>query len=309
VLSRSSLVSRWVALETGISVYHNLTSQQHRLIPVLVEPVDPRQIQATVRKLVTIDLTDPSTRESELLRLLRSLGLTGVSRDELPPWPEQTGVRELYIADLEDITGWQWTPERLVEQLTALAYSLFDGLTPELECDVKQWIPVYLDHPDTWRLLVTPERELIGYWHFLPLFDADFDCAMAGQLRDAEITTDRVQVFELPGTYPLYFECIGLLPSYRRTKAYTALLRSFFDVILGHARNGVFFDRLGANAYTASGAAMCKSFGFQPLVPHIDRGRMYAGHMSQFLQLPCCAQYAEVRRLYRDHLIASDHED
>lgn len=218
-------------------------------------------------------------------------------------------MRELYTADLEDVIGWQWTPERLVEQLTALDYSLFDGLTPELEGDVDQWVPVYLDHPDTWRLLVTPEKELVGYWHFLPLFEKDFESAMAGRLRDAEITTDRVQVFELPGIYPLYFECIGLLPSYRRTKAYTAILRSFFDVILEHARNGIFFDRLGANAYTPSGEAMCKSFGFQPLVSHVDRGRMYAGRMSQFLKLPACAPYAELRRLYDDRLPATGHKN
>jgi TIR domain len=309
VLSRSSVVSTWVALESSISVYRSLTSEQQRLIPVLVEPVDPKQIKPTVRKLVAVDLTDPTTRETEFLRLLRSLGVTNVQGSELPPWPESSGVRELYIVDLEDITGWQWTAEHLVEQLTALDYALFEGLTPELEGDVKQWMPVYLDHPDTWRLLVTPERELVGYWHFLPLFDADFECAMAGQLRDAEITTDRVRMFEFPGTYPLYFECIALLPIYRKTKAYAALMRSFFDVILEHAQNGIFFDRLGANAYTPSGVALCKSFGFRPLVPHVDRGRMYTGQMSEFLRLPSCASYAELRALYDAHFATARRDD
>jgi hypothetical protein len=309
VLSRSSVVSTWVALESSLSLYQSITTTAHRLIPVLVEPVDPRQIHLAVRNLVFVDLTDPATREREFFRLLDSLGLSRIPPDELPPWPEPSGVRELYVADLEDITRWQWTPEKLVEKLIALDYSLFDGLTPELEGDVEQWVPVYLDHPDTWRLLMTPEKELVGYWHFLPLFDPDFDCAMAGRLRDAEITTDRVRLFELPGTYPLYFECIGLLPSYRRTKAYNALLGSFFDVLLEHGQNGIFFDRLGANAYTPSGVAMCKSFGFEPLGPHVDRGRMFAGRMSHFLQLPVCARFRDLQTLYGTRAAATRHED
>ncbi len=309
VLSRSSLVSRWVALEAGLHIYEGVTSPENRLIPVLVEPVDRSQIRLAVQRLVFVDLTDPATRENELMRLLETLGLPRLGPEELPPWPEPSGVHELYIADLDDVTRWQWSQTKLIEELIALDYRLFDDLSPELEGRVEQWLPVYLDHPDTWRLLVTPQRELVGYWHFVPLFDDDFASAMAGRLRDAELTANRVCLFELPGTYPLYFVCIALLPQFRRTKGYTLLIDSFFDVIREFAQGGIFFDRLCANAYTPSGEALCKTFGLVPVAPHVDRGWIHAGRMDRLLQLPYCSRYRDVQALYGSRADATGHKE
>jgi hypothetical protein len=307
VLSRSSVLSRWVALEAGLHIYDGVSGTQNRLIPVLVEPVDRGQIRPAVQRLLFVDLTDPTTRTSELLRLLETLGIPHLLPDELPPWPEPSGTRELYVADLDTVTQWQWTPTKLVEELVDLDYRLFDDLSPELEGRVDQWLPVYLDHPDTWRVLVTPQRELVGYWHFVPLFDEDFACALDGRLRDAELTADRVRPLALPGTYPLYFVCVALMPQFRHTKAYTLLINSFFGVVEELARNGIFFDQLCANAYTPSGQGLCKTFGLTPSGPHVDRGQIHVGSMSRLLQLPFCERFPEVQALYAANSTSSSH--
>src|SRR5438270_2648323 len=109
VLSRSSVFSKWVAFETAQQLYVDPSSRLRRLIPVLVEPVDRTLIRPSVRRLDTVDLTDPETREFEFLHFLRSIGLTEVARDSLPPWPEASAADELRVADVDAATSWGWS--------------------------------------------------------------------------------------------------------------------------------------------------------------------------------------------------------
>jgi hypothetical protein len=298
VLSRSSVFSKWVTFETTIRLYEDPSSTLRRLIPILVEPVDRTLIRPAVRRLDTVDLTDPRTREQEFLHFLRSMGIAGVLPTQLPPWPESSGIEELHIADIQNVTDWGWSGAQLLDRLIALDYELFSELTPEHEGHVSQWAPVFVDHPDTWRLLITPSNEIIGYWHFVPLFPDDLDSAIAGTLMDGEITTDRVRVFELPGTYSIYFVSFGLLPRYRRTKGYKLLLDSLFDVLLDLAKSGIFVDRVCANAFSTSGEAMCKTFGMTFVQSHAQRGRVYTTTMPELLGLEICARYTELRSAY-----------
>jgi hypothetical protein len=298
VLSRSSVFSKWVAFETTLRIYEDPDSSLRRLIPILVEPVDRTLIRPTVRGLDAVDLTDPRTREAEFLHFLKSLGVGDVGAAQLPPWPEASGIEELYIADIRNVTDWNWSGDQLLERLISLDYEIFQELTPEQEGHVSQWAPVFMDHPDTWRLLITPGNEIVGYWHFVPLFEDDFQSALRGELKDGEITTDKVRLFELPGHYPIYFVSFGLLPRFRRTKAYKLLLNSLFDVLHDLAKDGIFIDQVCTNAFSLSGEAMCKTFGLTCLRPHSDRGKVYIGSVISMLQLEVCQGYRELRALY-----------
>lgn len=300
VLSRSSVFSKWVAFETAIRLYEDPGGGLHRLIPVLVEPVDRTLIRPAVRRLDAVDLTDPCTRETEFRHFLRTIGITDVATAQLPPWPEPGPVEELHIADLSNVTEWNWSGKQLLETLISIDYEILSELTNEQEGHAAQWVPVFLDHPDTWRLLVTPLNQIVGYWHFVPLFDDDFRCAMNGTLKDGEITTDKVRLFELPGVYPLYIVSFGLLPRYRRTKGYCLLLNSLFDVIRELAKDGIFFDKVCANAFSSSGDSLCKSFGMRYLNPHLDHGKVYTTTMQEVLELDACQRYGELRVLYGD---------
>jgi hypothetical protein len=297
VLSRSSVFSKWVAMETAQAIYEQMSSPHHRLIPILIEPVDKTLIRPGIRRLDPVDLTDPRTRESEFLHFLRSLGLSDVPATQLPPWPEPSRLEELRVTDFTDVMEWNWSGPQLLEKLISLDYKMFDELTPEQEGSVSQWAPVFVDHPDTWRLLTTPNHEIVGYWHFVPLFDEDFQRALCGELRYAEITTDRVRVFEFPGSYPIFLVSFSLLPGFR-TRGYKLLFGSLLDVLLELAKERVFVDQICANAFSAAGDSLCKTFKMTCLGTHIERGKIYVTNTNDALQHEFCQDYKELRTIY-----------
>jgi len=305
VLSRSSVFSKWVAFETTLRIYEDPQGSTRRLIPILVEPIDRTLIRSAVRRLDAVDLTDPSTRELEFLHFLRSLGLPDVGSGQLPPWPDPSGIEELHIADLDNVTQWNWNGQQLLEKLISIDYEIFHELTPAQEGQASQWAPVFLDHPDTWRLMITPANEIVGYWHFVPLFDDDYHRAIKGELRDSEITTDKVRVFELPGRYSIYFVSFGLFPRFRRTKGLKLLVDSLFDVLLGLARHGIFVEQICANAFSDSGEGLCKTFGMKYLAKHKERGNIYVATLAEILELDVCREYTELIALYHNHSSAS----
>jgi hypothetical protein len=305
VLSRSSVYSKWVAFETTLRIYSDPLNATRRLVPILIEPVDRTLIPSSVRQLDAVDLTDPNNREIEFRHFLRSLGLPDVGLGQLPAWPEPSGIEELHIADLDTVSQWQWNGRQLLEKLIAFDYEILHELTPEQEGHASQWAPVFLDHPDTWRLLITPANEIVGYWHFVPLFDDDYCRAMRGQLRDSEITTDKIRLFEFPGTYPVYFVSFGLLPRFRRTKGYKLLLDSLFDVLFQLAKDGIFLDQVCANAFTLSGDSMCKSFGLKCVGPHLEKGNIYCSTVSEILKSDICAGYKDLIALYKSTLVSA----
>lgn len=304
VLSRSSVFSKWVAFETAQQLYEDPTSRLRRLIPVLVEPVDRTLIRPSVRRLDTVDLTDPETREFEFLHFLKSIGITDVVREALPPWPEASAIDELRVADVDAVTSWGWSGVDLLRKLIALDYEIFDDLTPDHEGHPEQWAPVFMDHPETWRLLVTPSNVIVGYWHFVPLFRDEFDLACQGELLDSDITTNKVQVFELPGSYTAYFVTFGLRAQYRRSKGFRLLMHSFFDVLRSLAKDGIYIDEVCANAYTQSGIALCRTFGMREHCQHRERGTIFRATTSEILASAACTEYKDLQKVYAGRAIS-----
>jgi hypothetical protein len=146
--------------------------------------------------------------------------------------------------------------------------------------------------PETWRLITDGPGSIVGYWHFVPLFEEEFERAKNGLLHDSEVTTDKVRLFELPGEYDMYVTIFCLKPRFRRPLAVTKLFDSFLDMLTLLARQGVFFREICANSYSASGVKLCRHFGMTPHKDHSSRGVIYtrrvlpvpaAGH----LQPPC----------------------
>lgn len=97
--------------------------------------------------------------------------------------------------------------------------------------------------PETWRLITDGPGSIVGYWHFVPLFEEEFERAKSGLLHDSEVTTDKVRLFELPGEYDMYVTIFCLKPRFRRPLAVTKLFDSFLDMLTLLARQGVFFPR------------------------------------------------------------------
>jgi hypothetical protein len=90
-LSPASLASRWVALETSISLHTDPNAAERKLIPVVLEPIDTNALRPTLARLTRIDLTDPLSRLEQYRHLLRFLNLDPAL--SLPANP-----REIYIS-------------------------------------------------------------------------------------------------------------------------------------------------------------------------------------------------------------------
>ena len=168
VLSPDSLRSPWVAMETQLTLHLDPSAIQNKLIPIILEDIDTDKIRLAVRSLNWIDLRVPASREDRLRFLLNYLGVP--TAYQLPAYNLKNLLRtsilpdaqELHVVGIDDVMRWQWDGQKLLEQLIQLDYATTDDLTLAHEGNPEQWGPVFLNHPETWRLLIT-ERVYCGY--------------------------------------------------------------------------------------------------------------------------------------------------
>ncbi len=186
-----------------------------------------------------------------------------------------------------------------MDEFIRLDYETIDGLVDAHEGHSAQWAPTFMNHPDTWRMLFSEPERIAGYWHFAPLFPDDYEMAKQGILRDSEITADRVQLFEFPGWYDIYFVQICLLPRYRNRTNIQKLFDSVFHVIAGLATDKIFVREICANAYTEVGRSLCKSFRLQYLKEHRDHGWVYGGTMMDALNAPVTSRFKQLLEYYK----------
>ena len=107
-------------------------------------------------------------------------------------------THDLNIASLSDVYEWGWTGYDLLESLiTDIDLRTLPALTEKAEGTPEQWVPVFVNHPDTWRLLIAGPKQIVGYWHFVPLLDDMYDFAKRGELSDSDITCNRMAPYGL----------------------------------------------------------------------------------------------------------------
>jgi len=198
--------------------------------------------------------------------------------------PESLGSR-IFIADCPTVRSWGWTEQMQVKECMNLDYNTVQGLTQEHEGRMEQWTSIIRENEDTWRLLVNDSKEIIGYWHFVPLFDEEFENAKNGHLLDSDITVDKIPIL-LPGIYNIYFICINIKQMYQKTKAIQLMLDSLMNVLADFAEQEVFFEKVCAQAYTDSGTALCKSLGLKYHKKHFDSGDVYIQNVLDILERP-----------------------
>lgn len=210
----------------------------------------------------------------------------------------------LNVATIDDVLQWGWDGERLLEALIRLDYQTTDALTQAHEGDPAQWAPVFMNHPDTWRLLTIGPQAIVGYWHWAPLFPNEYALAKTGQLLDSQITVDTVQFFELPGTYDLYFVQTCMLPEHRRPHSVQLLFDTVFEVIESLAHQEIYVREISANAYTRVGEALCRSFNMQATCPHREHGSIYTAPIRDVLRHALAGRRVAVKRQYRSQGLA-----
>jgi hypothetical protein len=211
---------------------------------------------------------------------------------------ERTQRQGPTIASIEDVLDWNWNGGVLLDRLISLDYATIPGLTADNEGQSEQWAPVFMEHPDTWRLLIDGAEHIVGYWHFVPLFDAEYQLAKEGLLFDGDITSDKLCYFELPGFYNIYFVSISLLPNYRGVRNFRLLLDSLFEQFTELAARNIYFKEVCANAFTESGESLCKTLEMQFIGQHKDHGKLFIKTFSPLPSLKIFQLYPEFVDLY-----------
>ncbi len=90
LISRAALTSPWVGLERASSFHMDPASEEGRIIPVLLDPIEIRQLPITLQVLRVVDLTHPVQRHAEYRLLLQHLGVPADASLEAPERPSQS---------------------------------------------------------------------------------------------------------------------------------------------------------------------------------------------------------------------------
>lgn len=205
----------------------------------------------------------------------------------------------LSVVGLEEVLAWGWDGTRLLEELFALDQMTIADFDPNYTGTVAQWVPIMMNHPYTWRLIIDRPGSIVGNWHYISLTDAEKRRALKGMLREREITEDKVRYMDMRGWYDIYFVAVFLLPRFRlKLQNLLLLRRSILDHFTELARDGVFMNRIFAHAYSPAGESFCRSFDMKPGVKHVDHGRIYSRKFYPLPELPIFDEYSELEELY-----------
>ena len=209
------------------------------------------------------------------------------------------GGAELRVASIDDVLQWQWDGQKLLEELIKLDYETTDELTPAHEGEPEQWGPIFMNHPETWRLLITEPGHIVGYWHIAPLFPKEYELAKKGTLLDSQITVDGVQFFNSSGQYDVYFVQICMHPQYRRPRHLRLLFETIYDVFDRLSAEGIFIREVCANAYTKVGVSFCRSFNLEPSCKHSEHGMIYTAPIAPIAAILRDSLAVRFPKLYR----------
>ena len=302
ILSPESLQSQWVAMETAWALHD---APGKKVVPVILEEIDLQKVRLGVRTLNAVNLSAPTLREERLRFLLRHLCVENADQlpaselGELLKTTDSSFSEQLQVADINDVLKWQWDGRKLLEKLIKLDYSTIEEKLNLLnEGDEDQWGPVFMNNPETWRLLITEPENIVGYWHIAPLFPTEYESAKRGQLLDSQITADTVQLFGNSDLYNIYFVQVCLHPQYRRPRQVRLLFETFFEVLDTLAADGIFISEICANAFTNVGVSLCRSFNLEWICKHSQHGEMYLGQISAVLKHSLARRFPELQRRY-----------
>lgn len=294
-LSDAALKSRWVAMETVAAVLADPDAAEGRVVPVLLDPIAPERLPVTLRFRQTVNLYDARIRDAQLQKLLHHLGVPDDPGRSLPPWPVET----LEVVDVAGVTAWGWDAERFVRELMRIDAEVYGDALKLDDETARAWAPLFFDHPESWRVLAEAPEQIVAYWHCLPLLPGEFDELISGRLTYDRIAAAQIAVLGVRDRYDLYCAGICLRQRYRRPVVFKLLFESLLNVIESLAAEGILFERIGANAFSAQGESLCRSLGMGRRLDHPRSGVLYSQDMPQLLLGPLAQRRARLIEAYR----------
>jgi hypothetical protein len=171
---------------------------------------------------------------------------------------------------------------RLLERLGLRASDPGDEGTPE------QWALIFERLPQTWRLILDRDDNIVAYWHVAPLNDRDYEKLLAGRFKAGMVTYDKLTLFESKsGVYNLFFVITVIAEQHRTNAVRRQLFYSFFEVLdkLAAAEQPVYISEVAADVWTDEGIKLAEGFGMRRVGQRADNPKIsiYAVPISHVL--------------------------
>lgn len=206
------------------------------------------------------------------------------------------------IVDMDELINMGWSIKDMLNANIGLDFETIEYEKEEHNGSFEQWFEIYKKNADCIRWLLDSDDNVIGYWHFEPLFDEMFSKAKKGELLETEVTFSKIPQM-LANTYNIYFIGICLKEEHRRKrKTFGKLLYSIVDVFENLAKDNIFINEICALAYTDSGVRLCESIGLKYTTDHIEHGKIYSGKTIDLINKDFCQGYVDLIERYKNKL-------
>ncbi len=170
-----------------------------------------------------------------------------------------------------------------------MRWDAMDGLGHLHHADPKQWGAVFMNHPQTWRLLIDAPKSVQGFWHFVSLQPDAYTQIKQGAIVTTDIQTDMIRGVT-PGCHDIFFATCCIRPSYRSISVAIDLVNSFWTTLIELAEQGVLVREICANALTRHGNLLVRTAGLKYVCDHQVAGQIFAASMQDIVKQPRMAQ-------------------
>jgi hypothetical protein len=194
----------------------------------------------------------------------------------------------------------RWDVRDIPTRIRELDRQLYSQTWPGVS-NLRQWLPVFAQNPETWRAIVTGDGDLPAYWQTAVVDDELYFGLKSGALNEANLAASAYQNLSEKGTYNLYFVSICVNPRFRGVETSLVLIESFFSVIDQLASKQVFFKEVTSSACSRDGEQVCKTFRLT-YVRDNAIGKIYSGSVSSVLDRfkgPLSTQFPQLLSNYR----------
>lgn len=166
----------------------------------------------------------------------------------------------------------------LLRRLISLDHAAHEGeLDGRMEGTNAQWSPVFEKSPETWALVVSRGREIVGYWSCFSLSNKLLARLKLGKLVDSAIVESEVRRLTEQGGHSLYCVMIAQDPDRSQPggQVFKMLMTSMARSLREAKEVGAQIDAIYADATSKKGESLCRRLGLEPLTQSRQGGTIY----------------------------------
>lgn len=253
----------------------------------------PRKLQQTLSNFLNMNPDDVlgATLETERLRKEKNnvvadrTQLPSISKDEIDDYPyrvvqpgrlmrhalnrREQNFKAYWFADLFKAG---LSPFQLAKELWTFSE---DWPIPDLDNggnamgSDRIWGDIYSVSPMTGVVIKNEAEDIVGFWHFVPVYKKVYERIIKGENVNNYIGPDDIEVFDGPGDYYIYFVDAFRDPSLDLNPSFKMLFSGTLQTcLLNCAESGEFVSKIVTHASTQQAIAFCIRSGFEPKGDH-----------------------------------------